>query len=237
MNDTRSPQSAPDASAPVPVTAGAVAPIADQTSDVAEVARAARLLRDGGLVAFPTETVYGLGADALSDAAVRRIFAAKGRPTDHPLIVHVATTADVTEWISHLPEWANDLLAQHSPGPLTIVGPRAERVLDEVTGGQDTVAVRVPSHPVAHALLTRCRQLGIAGLVAPSANTFGHVSPTRAEHVTVDLGGYLGHGGRPLRWRRVFRSDHLAGLTPASVISSHRSLPSRVRSPTPENTE
>jgi L-threonylcarbamoyladenylate synthase len=149
------------------------------------VHRAVELLRRGGLVGLPTETVYGLAADAENELAVRRIFAAKGRPSTHPLIVHLGTTEAVKDWVSRLPPEADALAAAFWPGPLTLVLPRSTRASDAVTGGQGTVAVRVPAHPVALAVL---RAFG-GGLAAPSANRFGRVSPTRAAHVVADLGG------------------------------------------------
>ncbi len=147
--------------------------------------RAVEILRRGGLVGLPTETVYGLAADAENELAVRRIFAVKGRPSTHPLIVHVGTSEAVKEWVRHLPPEAEALAAAFWPGPLTLVLPRSTRASDAVTGGQGTVAVRVPAHPVALAVL---RAFG-GGLAAPSANHFGGVSPTRAAHVLADLGG------------------------------------------------
>ena len=146
--------------------------------------RAVELLRAGGLVAFPTETVYGLGADASNPAAVARIFAAKGRPADHPLIVHLASAAQVADWAGEFPAAAQALAGAFWPGPLTLVLRRSMRVPDAVTGGQDTVGLRVPSHPVAHELL---RRFG-GGVAAPSANRHGRVSPTRAGHVREELG-------------------------------------------------
>jgi L-threonylcarbamoyladenylate synthase len=145
---------------------------------------AAAHLRDGRLVAFPTETVYGLGADAANADAVRRIFAAKGRPADHPVIVHVADVAAIDAWARDVPSGARKLAEAFWPGPLTLIVPRAAHVHDIVTGGQDSVGVRVPSHPVARALL---EAFG-GGIAAPSANRFGHVSPTAAAHVAADLG-------------------------------------------------
>jgi L-threonylcarbamoyladenylate synthase len=153
-------------------------------SDPVQIAAAARLLREGRLVAFPTETVYGLGADAANPAAVARIYAAKGRPASHPVIVHLASAADVPRWAREFPEAARRLAAAFWPGPLTLVLPRAAGVSDAVTGGQDTVALRVPSHPVAQALLAAFG----GGIAAPSANRYGKVSPTRAEHVRAELG-------------------------------------------------
>lgn len=147
------------------------------------------------LCAIPTETVYGLAANACDQDAVARVFEAKDRPQDHPLIVHVASNSDVSGWISELPEWATKLATEVWPGPMTLVGKRTELASDAVTGGQETVAVRVPSHPVAHELLVKLREIGVLGLVAPSANRFGHVSPTSANHVSADLGDYLNQHG------------------------------------------
>lgn len=148
------------------------------------IARAAAILDSGGLVAFPTETVYGLGADAANPDAVRRIFEAKGRPADHPVIVHVADAVDLGVWARAVPEAARQLARAFWPGPLTLIVPRAGTVSDVLTGGQDTVGVRVPSHPVAQALL---RVFG-RGVAAPSANRFGRISPTTADHVRAELG-------------------------------------------------
>jgi L-threonylcarbamoyladenylate synthase len=150
----------------------------------ADIARAAHALRRGGLVAFPTETVYGLGADADNPAALARLYAVKGRPGDHPVIVHVGKPARLSEWAAHVPDAARRLGEAFWPGPLTVVVRRAARVLDAVTGGGDTVGVRVPDQPVALALL---RAFG-GGVAAPSANRFGHVSPTTAGDVRADLG-------------------------------------------------
>jgi len=152
--------------------------------DDERIARAVEVLRGGGLVAFPTETVYGLGADAEDRAALRRLFAAKGRPADHPVIVHLARAGQLGEWAARVPPEAERLAARFWPGPLTLIVPRAARVPDEVTGGQDTVGLRVPAHPLAHALLA---SFG-GGIAAPSANRFGRLSPTRAEHVREELG-------------------------------------------------
>lgn len=152
-------------------------------ADRAAVTRAARTLRDGGLVAFPTETVYGLGADAGNAKAIARIFDAKRRPSDHPLIVHVGDIDAAHRWAT-LSAQAIVLANAFWPGPLTLIVPRAAHVDDIVTGGQSSVGLRVPSHPVAHALL---KEFG-GGIAAPSANRFGHVSPTTARHVADDLG-------------------------------------------------
>ncbi len=153
----------------------------------AELARAADILRAGGLVAFPTETVYGLGADAMNDAAVAKIFAAKGRPADHPLIVHIASADELTQWARDIPETAWALAAQFWPGPLTLILKRASGVADAASGGLDTIGLRVPGHPVAQALL---RTFG-GGIAAPSANQFGRISPTCAEHVLSELEGRI----------------------------------------------
>lgn len=149
-----------------------------------EIEKAAAILRAGGLVAFPTETVYGLGADAANPAAVRRIFAAKGRPADHPLIVHVADMSGLKHWAADVPRGAWLLAEKYWPGPLTLILKRAPHVVDIVTGGQHTIGLRVPAHPVAQRLL---RAFG-GGVAAPSANRFGRLSPTTAEHVREDLG-------------------------------------------------
>jgi L-threonylcarbamoyladenylate synthase len=141
-------------------------------------------LRRGGLVAIPTETVYGLAANAGDDEAVARIYAVKGRPRDHPLIVHVASADLLPEWTSAVPDTARVLAATCWPGPLTLLLPRSPRVSDAVTGGRDTVGIRVPAHPLTTELLERFG----SGVAAPSANRFGHVSPTTAEHVRRDLG-------------------------------------------------
>jgi len=153
-------------------------------SDRELIVRAAAYLRDGELVAFPTETVYGLGADASNPDALRQLYAAKGRPSDHPVIVHLADYEQVHQWAQDVPRFLENLAKQFWPGPLTVVLRRAPHVLDLVTGGQDTVALRIPSHPIALSLL---REFG-RGLAAPSANRFGRLSPTRADDVRRDLG-------------------------------------------------
>lgn len=160
-----------------------------------DISQAVTALATGKLCAIPTETVYGLAANALDETAVARVFAAKERPADHPLIVHVASAADASKWITELPQWAIDLTNAVWPGPLTIVGPRTTLASNSVTGNQDTVAVRVPSHPIAQELLQQLKANGVKGLVAPSANRFGHVSPTSAAHVVADLGEYLDANG------------------------------------------
>ena len=157
------------------------------TVNKAIIEQAAELLRRGELVAFPTETVYGLGADAGNPDAVRRIFAAKGRPADHPVIVHLATAGWLERWAAPVTPEAYRLAQHFWPGPLTIILPRAPTVLDLVTGGQPTVGLRVPDHPVAQALLEAFGD----GIAAPSANRFGRISPTRAEHVRAELGASI----------------------------------------------
>lgn len=160
-------------------------------SDVAAVERAAAALVAGELVAFPTETVYGLGARADVDAAVARIFAAKGRPAEHPLIVHVAEPGDGIVFASQRPLAARRLIDAFWPGPLTVIVPRALGMAAAAAGGQDTIALRCPVHPVARALLAAARRRGVLGVAAPSANRFGHVSPTRARHVIDEFGDTL----------------------------------------------
>ena len=152
------------------------------------ISEAARRLAAGEVVAFPTETVYGLGADAANPAAVAKIFALKGRPADHPLIVHVADAQSLGEWARDVPQAARILAARFWPGPLTMILARSPRVPEAVTGGQDTVGLRCPSHPMAQELLREFARVGSGAIAAPSANKFGHVSPTTAEHVRDEFG-------------------------------------------------
>lgn len=152
---------------------------------------AARRLAAGEVIAFPTETVYGLGADATNAVAVARIFALKGRPADHPLIVHFADPAAISEWAFEIPPEARALAARFWPGPLTMVLKKAPRVPAGVTGGQDTVGLRCPSHPLAQELLREFARIGSGAVAAPSANKFGHVSPTTAAHVRDEFGPAL----------------------------------------------
>jgi L-threonylcarbamoyladenylate synthase len=152
-----------------------------------QLARAARLLEAGALVAFPTETVYGLGADAENAAAVAKIYAAKGRPAGHPVIVHLAQGAALAHWVRTVPRFAHALIDAFWPGPLTLVFDKQPGVADACTGGQATIGLRCPSHPLAQALLREFR-LGRGGLAAPSANRFGRISPTTAQHVRDELG-------------------------------------------------
>ena len=152
---------------------------------------AAAHLVSGDLVAFPTETVYGLGADARNSTAVSRIYEVKGRPSDHPLIVHIATMDRMGDWAQEVPEYAIKLARNFWPGPMTLVLKRSELAGDFITGGQDTVGVRVPDHAVALGLLAAFEKVGGKGVAAPSANRFGHVSPTTAQAVQEELGDYL----------------------------------------------
>jgi L-threonylcarbamoyladenylate synthase len=149
---------------------------------------AVAVLRAGGLVAFPTETVYGLGADASNPDAVEKIYAAKGRPRNHPLIVHVASVSLVSAWAASIPPAAQRLAERYWPGPLTLILRRSPHVSDAVTGGQDTIALRVPSHPIARTLLSAFG----GGIAAPSANRYGRVSATTAEHVRSEFGNIVG---------------------------------------------
>jgi L-threonylcarbamoyladenylate synthase len=159
--------------------------------DPASVAAAAQALRAGELVGLPTETVYGLGADASNDAAVAKIYAAKGRPSNHPLIVHVADATGVDHYVREVPAFARQLMQAFWPGPLTLILPRRPAVGAAAAGGQDSIGLRCPSHPLAHALLLAARALGVHGVAAPSANKFGRVSPTTAAHVQGEFGDAL----------------------------------------------
>lgn len=160
----------------------------------ADIDRAVEVLRSGGLVAFPTETVYGLGADASNPEAIKKIYAAKGRPRNHPLIVHLSDATRIGMWAAAMPEAGERLAQRFWPGPLTLIVKRAPGVSDLVTGGQDTIALRVPAHAVAQALLTAFG----GGIAAPSANRYGRVSATTAEHVRDEFGSavdYVVDGG------------------------------------------
>ncbi len=155
------------------------------------MSRAAMALKSGSLVAFPTETVYGLGADATNPEAIARIYEAKGRPADHPLIVHIADMQDIVEWSSDIPDYAIALARNFWPGPMTLILKRSELAEDFITGGQETVGLRVPNHVIALALLNEFKKIGGKGIAAPSANRFGHVSPTTADAVEAELSAYL----------------------------------------------
>ena len=156
-----------------------------------DIARAAHALKQGWLVAFPTETVYGLGADAENPEAVARIYRAKGRPADHPLIVHISTAQLLDQWANEVPDYARTLASDFWPGPMTLILSRSSRAGDFVTGGQDTVGLRVPSNEIARELLAEFVRLGGFGVAAPSANRFGKVSPTTAAAVREELNDYL----------------------------------------------
>jgi len=169
---------------------GAVTPLA-AGSTPEQVLQAAQLLATGGLVAFPTETVYGLGADASNPLAVGRMFAAKNRPTTHPVIVHIPSERDIDYWATDIPDFARALMRDYWPGPMTLILHRSSNARDLITGGQDTVGLRVPGHPMALRLLTEFHELGGRGVVAPSANRYGAVSPTEASAVQTELFDYL----------------------------------------------
>jgi len=164
--------------------------ISNPTQD--EIKKAAKALKNGHLVAFPTETVYGLGADATKEKAVSRIYSVKGRPTGHPLIVHISSINQLDKWAIDIPEYAIKLAKEFWPGPLTLILKRSKLAKDSITGGQDNVGVRVPAQPIALALLIEFEKLGGAGIAAPSANRFGAVSPTTSHAVLEELGEYLG---------------------------------------------
>ena len=152
---------------------------------------AAASIKDGNLVAFPTETVYGLGADASQESAVAKIYTAKGRPADHPLIVHISSMDGIGYWADEISEYAIALARAFWPGPMTLICKRSDAAKDFITGGQETVGLRVPDHVVALALLDSAKKIGVQGIAAPSANRFGHVSPTTAQAVREELDQYL----------------------------------------------
>jgi L-threonylcarbamoyladenylate synthase len=163
--------------------------ISNCTADA--VLNAAKALKDGHLVAFPTETVYGLGADATNEKAVSRIYLVKGRPVGHPLIVHISSINKLEEWATDIPEYAIKLSRAFWPGPMTLILPRTDLAKDFITGGQNNVGLRVPDQPIALALLRKFEEMGGQGVAAPSANKFGAVSPTTADDVTEELGKFL----------------------------------------------
>jgi len=151
----------------------------------------AQALKNGALIAFPTETVYGLGADASNEKVVARIYEVKGRPQDHPLILHIASMNDITYWATGVSDYAIALARSFWPGPMTLIFKRSDAAKDFVTGGQDTVGLRVPDHALALDLLQECKKIGVHAIAAPSANRFGHVSPTTADAVQEEIGAYL----------------------------------------------
>lgn len=166
--------------------------LANCTADT--IREAAAALKAGQLVAFPTETVYGLGADARNADAVKRIYDVKGRPVDHPLIVHISSINQVEKWASELPDYSIALARNYWPGPMTLIFQRNAIAQDFITGGQETVGLRIPSDPIALALIAEFERIADSGIAAPSANRFGHVSPTTAHAVFAELSNYLGHG-------------------------------------------
>jgi len=163
--------------------------ISNCTADA--IFNAAKALKDGHLVAFPTETVYGLGADATNEKAVSRIYSVKGRPSDHPLIVHISSINKLDDWATDIPDYAIKLAREFWPGPMTLILQRTDLAKNFITGGQNNVGIRIPAQPIALALLKKFEDLGGHGIAAPSANRFGAVSPTTAEAVGEELGEYL----------------------------------------------
>jgi L-threonylcarbamoyladenylate synthase len=155
------------------------------------ISNAAQALIGGHLVAFPTETVYGLGADATNEEAVSRIYSVKGRPVGHPLIVHISSINKLDQWATEIPEYAIKLAREFWPGPMTLILPRTDLAKNFITGGQNNVGLRIPDQPIALALLKKFEEMGGQGIAAPSANRFGAVSPTTAEAVSEELGNYL----------------------------------------------
>jgi L-threonylcarbamoyladenylate synthase len=197
----------------------------DPATSADAIAQAADRLAAGGLLALPTETVYGLGARADDDAAVARIFAAKGRPADHPLIVHVPNVHAAYGFVSAFPPVAQRLAAAFWPGPLTVIVPRKPGVATAAAGGQDTIGLRCPDHPVAQALLQACAERDVMGVAAPSANRFGRISPTRAEHV---LEEFLGQGeGLDTVW--VLQGGACAVGIESTIIDCSRGQPVLLR--------
>ena len=164
--------------------------ISNPTQD--EIKKAAKALKDGHLVAFPTETVYGLGADATNEKAINRIYSVKGRPRDHPLIIHISSINQMDKWAIDIPEYAIKLAKKFWPGPITVILKRSGLAKNYITGNQDTVGLRVPSHPVTLSLLEQFQRIGGDGVAAPSANKFGRVSPTFASDVIHEIGNDLG---------------------------------------------
>jgi len=156
-----------------------------------KIKKAARALKNGHLVAFPTETVYGLGADATNQEAVGKIYSVKGRPLDHPVIVHISSIDGLKKWSCKIPDYALNLASKFWPGPMTLILPRTKLAGDFITGGQNYVGIRIPAHPVALALLKEFEDIGGKGVAAPSANKFGAVSPTTAEEVIEEIGSLL----------------------------------------------
>jgi L-threonylcarbamoyladenylate synthase len=217
--------------------------ISNCTQDV--IKNAAQVLKDGHLVAFPTETVYGLGADATNGKAVSRIYSVKARPTDHPLIVHISSINLLDNWAIEIPDYAIKLAREFWPGSMTLILKRSELAQDFITGGQENVGVRVPAHPIALGLLSEFESIGGKGIAAPSANRFGCVSPTSAQDVLEEIGPYLMNGDLVLEGGRSeigiestiidCRNETPAVLRPGAVTEEMITIIQKV-SPTSEQT-
>ena len=192
-------------------------------SGVDALGLAAQRLKEGGIVALPTETVYGLGVDAENEAAIARMYEIKGRPKDHPVIVHIADFQELSYWTIAIPDYAARLAEAFWPGPMTLILPRSGKAKDFITGGQDFVGVRIPAHPIALQLLRNFRELGGHGVAAPSANRFGEVSPTSAQHVINDLGDLLGDGDLVIDG-----GESVVGVE-STIIDCSRALPRILR--------
>lgn len=192
-------------------------------SGVDALGLAAQSLKAGGIVALPTETVYGLGVDAENETAIARMYRIKGRPKDHPVIVHIAEYQDLSYWTTEIPDYAARLANAFWPGPMTLILPRSGAAKDFITGGQEFVGVRIPAHPIALQLLRNFRELGGHGIAAPSANRFGEVSPTSAQHVINDLGDLLGDGDLVIDG-----GESVVGVE-STIIDCSRALPRILR--------
>ncbi len=192
-------------------------------SGVDALGLAAQCLKAGGIVALPTETVYGLGVDAENETAIARMYRIKGRPKDHPVIVHIAEYQDLSYWTTEIPDYAARLAKAFWPGPMTLILPRSGQAKDFITGGQEFVGVRIPAHPIALQLLRKFRELGGHGVAAPSANRFGEVSPTSAQHVINDLGDVLGDGDLVIDG-----GESVVGVE-STIIDCSRALPRILR--------
>lgn len=192
-------------------------------SGVDALGLAAQSLKAGGIVALPTETVYGLGVDAENETAIARMYEIKGRPKDHPVIVHIADFQDLSYWTTEIPDYAARLANAFWPGPMTLILPRSGAAKDFITGGQEFVGVRIPAHPIALQLLRNFRELGGHGIAAPSANRFGEVSPTSAQHVINDLGDVLGDGDLVIDG-----GESVVGVE-STIIDCSRALPRILR--------
>ena len=194
-----------------------------KVSGVDALGLAALRLKEGGIVALPTETVYGLGVDAENETAIARMYEIRGRPKDHPVIVHIAEYQDLSYWTTEIPDYAARLANAFWPGPMTLILPRSGAAKDFITGGQEFVGVRIPAHPIALQLLRNFRELGGHGIAAPSANRFGEVSPTSAQHVINDLGDLLGDGDLVIDG-----GESVVGVE-STIIDCSRALPRILR--------